>query len=171
MVAPTPAWQPPPAVPEAPPGPSEARARSGAATIAVVPAVRRRGVPERAGARARGLLVALVILAAAAYLLLPQATVVLTPVAVPVGPVEFVVRADPDATSVDAAGGVIPATRLSQDFTASGQYPATGQRVVQTKAKGSVTFTETEHGRRRSPIPAGTRSRPARRRRLRTTQT
>ncbi len=140
VVAPTPAWQPPPKVPEAPPGPPEARARSGAATIAVVPAVRRRGVPSGLALALGGVLVALVILAAAAYLILPQATVVLTPVAVPVGPVDFVVRADPDATTVDAAGGVIPATRLSQDFTASGQYPATGQRVVQTKAKGSVTF-------------------------------
>jgi len=140
VVAPTPSWQPVPAVPEAPPGPPGARARSGAATIAVVPAVRRRGAPSGLALALGGVIIGVLILAAAAWLVLPQATVVLTPVAVPVGPVEFVVRADPDAATVDAAGGVIPATRLSQDFTASGQYPATGKRVVQTKARGSVTF-------------------------------
>ena len=155
VVAPTPSWQPVPAVPEAPPGPPEARARSGAATIAVVPAVRRRGAPSGLALALGGVIIAVLILAAAAWLVLPQATVVLTPVAVPVGPVEFVVRADPDAATVDAAGGVIPATRLSQDFTASGQYPATGKRVVQTKAKGSVTFRTRHQQRPSRPAAVG----------------
>ena len=85
-------------------------------------------------------LVVLLILAVIGYVVLPQATVVVTPVAAPIGPITFAVRADPDATSIDATGGVIPATRLSLDFTASGEFPATGKRVVQTKAKGAVTF-------------------------------
>jgi hypothetical protein len=85
-------------------------------------------------------LVAVLILALAGFLVLPQASVVVTPVAAPIGPVEFTVRADPDATSVDPVGGVIPATRLSQEFSASGEFPATGKRVVQTKARGSVVF-------------------------------
>ena len=99
-------------------------------------------------------LVALVVLAIAGYLVLPAATVVLTPSPVPVGPVDFVVRADPDATTVDAAGGVVPATRLSKDFTASGEFPATGKRVVTAKAKGTLRWTNCDPTRARN-IPAG----------------
>ena len=79
----------------------------------------------------------------------------MTPVAAPIGPVTFTVRADPDATTVDATGGVIPATRLSLDFTASGEYPATGKRVVQAKAKGTLRWTNCDPTRPYT-IPAGT---------------
>jgi hypothetical protein len=123
------------------PGPSETRARSGAATIPIVPgATSGRGVPGGLAATGAVIVVVLLIVALLGYVVLPAASVVVTPVPVPVGPVEFVVRADPDATSVDPAGGVVPATRLSQDFTASGEFEATGERVVQTKATGTLRW-------------------------------
>ncbi len=126
--------------PEMPP--AETRARSSAAAGASVPPVRSgRGLPSGLVAVVGSLVVVLVILAVIGYVLLPSASVVVTPVAVPIGPVDFVVRADPDATSVDAEGGVIPATRLSQDFTASDEFKTTGVKVVQKKATGQVTFT------------------------------
>ncbi len=146
-VAPT----PPEAPVEAPPTyvsprpempPAETRARSSAAAGASVPPVRSgRGLPSGLVAVVGSLVVVLVILAVIGYVVLPSASVVVTPVAVPIGPVDFVVRADPDATSVDADGGVIPATRLSQDFTASDEFKTTGVKVVQKKATGQVTFT------------------------------
>jgi hypothetical protein len=135
----------PPAVyqaarPEMPP--PEARARSSAASASAVPSVRSgRGMPNGIVAVLGSLLIVAIILAVIGYVVLPSASVVVTPVAIPIGPVDFVVRADPDATSVDGEGGVIPATRLSQDFTASGEFQATGKKVVQTKSKGNVTFT------------------------------
>ena len=79
----------------------------------------------------------------------------MTPVAAPIGPITFTVRADPDATSIDATGGVIPATRLSLDFTASGEYPATGKRVVLAKAKGALRWRNCDPTRSYT-IPAGT---------------
>ncbi len=75
------------------------------------------------------------------YLVLPSATVVVTPRPETLGPIEVPVRADPDATAIDAVAGIVPATRLSHDFNASGEFPATGKRVVQAKAKGTVRFT------------------------------
>jgi hypothetical protein len=120
--------------------PAETRARSGAATIPVVSARTGDGVPGRLIATVGAIVVALVIVAIVGYLVLPSAKVVVTPVAVPVGPVDFVVRADPDASSVDPTSGVIPATRLSKDFTASGEFDATGKRIVQTKAGGSLRW-------------------------------
>ena len=123
------------------PGSAETRPRSSAATVSVVPNAWSGGLLSGRLAAVLGSgLVVLLILAVIGYVVLPQATVVVTPVAAPIGPITFTVRADPDATSIDATGGVIPATRLSLDFTASGEFPATGKRVVQTKAKGSVTF-------------------------------
>ena len=140
--------------PEMPP--PETRARSSAATASTVPSA-------RSGRRLPGVIVAVlgsiaivaVILAVIGYVVLPSASVVVTPVAVPVGPIEFIVRADPDATSVDAAGGVIQATRLSQDFRASGEFETTGKKVVQKKATGQVTFTS-ENTFVPVTIPAGT---------------
>ncbi len=139
--------------PEMPP--AETRARSSAAAGASVPPVRSgRGLPSGLVAVVGSAIVILVILAVIGYVVLPSASVVVTPVAVPIGPVDFVVRADPDATSVDAEGGVIPATRLSQDFTSSDEFTATGQRVVQVKAKGTLRWTNCDPTRAYT-IPAG----------------
>ena len=135
---------------------SETRARSGAATTPVMPTTKvHRNVPGGLAITLGVLAVAALILLVAGYLILPQATVTVTPVAVPVGPVAFTVRADPDATSIDPDGGVIPATRLSKDFDASGEFKATGERVVQKKATGQVTFSS-ENTFVPVTVPAGT---------------
>jgi hypothetical protein len=76
-----------------------------------------------------------------AYVLLPSASVVVTPRFEPVGPVSFVVRADPSATAIDAANGVIPANRLSFDLSATGTFDATGVRTEQSAASGTVRWT------------------------------
>lgn len=136
--------------------PAETRPRSSAATASDVPNAWSGGLLSgRLLAVLGSLVVVLLILAVVGYVVLPQATVMVTPVAAPIGPVEFVVRADPDATSVDAAGGVIPATRLSLDFTASGEFDATGKRVVLARAKGSLRWRNCDPVRSYT-IPAGT---------------
>jgi len=76
----------------------------------------------------------------AGYVVLPTATIVVTPRTVDVGPVELRVRADPDATEPDAAAGVVPATRSEWQLAADGSFPATGKRIEETKASGSVRW-------------------------------
>jgi hypothetical protein len=87
------------------------------------------------------LLAVLAVLAVVGYVVLPSATVVVTPRPATVGPKEFTIRADPRATVVDAAAGVVPASRLTHDFVVQGDFPATGLRVVEAKATGTVRFT------------------------------
>jgi hypothetical protein len=152
VVAPPPRLEPPArrALP-----PAETRPRSSAATASDVPNAWSGGrLSGRLFAVLGSLVVVVLILAVVGYVVLPRATVVVTPIAAPIGPVSFVVRADPDATSVDAVGGVIPATRLSLDFTASGEFEATGKRVVQAKAKGSLRWRNCDPTRSYT-IPAG----------------
>jgi Baseplate J-like protein len=154
---PRPPATPAPSGQAVPPTPaSETRARSSGATIPVISAPRTRpGFSGRLLITAGAVVVTVLVLAVAAYTVLPAATVVVTPVPVPFGPIEFIVRADPDATGVDPVGGVIPATRLTKDLTSSGEFKATGKRVVQKKATGQVTFTS-ENTFVPVTIPAGT---------------
>jgi hypothetical protein len=77
----------------------------------------------------------------AAFVILPSATITVTPVIEPVGPIAFTVTADPDETAVDAAAGVIPATTLDIPVVVEGEFPTTGKRVEQTPAKGGVRWT------------------------------
>lgn len=126
------------------PPPAETRARSGAASLPVAPAIRQR----RAAAGRRWasigvvlLLAVLAVLAVVGYVVLPSATIVVTPQSATLGPKEFPIRADPNATAVDATAGVVPASRLSHDFVARADFPATGLRVVAARATGTVRFT------------------------------
>ncbi len=94
-----------------------------------------RAEPRRSSAL-RGVLVALTLLLAGGVLfgvVAPTATVVVAPVSVPLGPMEFDLRAGP--------GGDIPAqTRVAQvSTTFSGT--ATGSRTEETKAKGTIHVT------------------------------
>ncbi len=106
-----------------------------------------------------GLLVVVVVVGAiagfAGYLLLPSASITLTPHIEAVGPVSFTVKADPTATTVDEAAGIVPATTLTIPVTASSSFAATGKRVERTPAKGAVRWTNCDPT---SPyrIPAGT---------------
>ncbi len=109
--------------------------------LPVVGGLHRRHVPRL------GLLVGLGIVALIAllvgvggYLLLPSADVELVVRPEPLGPIELTVTADPAATSADTASGVVPAERPSFELSAADTFPATGKRVVDSKASGRVTF-------------------------------
>jgi hypothetical protein len=111
-----------------------------------------RGAAERGASGRRRRLGLLPILAAlvlllllaggvAGYVLLPSASVTITPRFEDVGPISFVVRADPSVTAVDPTSGVIPAQRVAFDLSASDTFHATGQRVQQVAATGNVRWT------------------------------
>ncbi|MGE5156060.1 MAG: baseplate J/gp47 family protein, partial [Betaproteobacteria bacterium] len=76
----------------------------------------------------------------AAFVFLPAAEITITPRVETIGPVRLTVRADPAATAVDADTGVIPAQTVRIPVQSSGEFQATGKRVDETKATGSVTF-------------------------------
>jgi len=90
------------------------------------------------------LLLALLVLGAgavAAVTVVPSADITLTPRIEAIGPISFTVVADPAATAVDPAAAVIPATTLQVPVSASGEFPATGRKVVKERATGTVRFT------------------------------
>ena len=57
-----------------------------------------------------------------------------------VGPIDVTVRADPAATTVDEAAGVIPAATVDVPVDVSGEFAATGKRTVSTPATGGVRW-------------------------------
>lgn len=88
-----------------------------------------------------GILVLAVILAGfGAYVLLPSASIVVTPEPEAIGPIDLKVVADPSASQPDPAGSVVPADRISIPVSVAGTFDATGIRVELTKATGSVRF-------------------------------
>ncbi|HKG58095.1 MAG TPA: baseplate J/gp47 family protein [Candidatus Limnocylindrales bacterium] len=89
--------------------------------------------------------VAVVVLGLAAFLLLPSASIAITPREEPMTPLSVTVRADPDAASPDAAAGVVPAKRLSFDLAASDTFAVMGRRVDEAKATGRVTFRSKDY--------------------------
>jgi hypothetical protein len=97
---------------------------------------------------------AVVVLAVAAYLFLPSASIALTPRRDAIGPLTLTVSADPDATEVDPVNSVVPALRLDVPVEASRTFTTTGTKVDETAARGSVTFTnyDTSSG---TSIPSG----------------
>jgi Baseplate J-like protein len=113
----------------------------------------------RIGARGIGGLLVLVLAvgaaAVAAFLLLPAADITVTPRVATIGPISFSVRADPAATAVDAAAGVIPATTVRIPVSSDGEFPATGKRVEKTKAHGTVRLTNCDPTAAYT-IPSGT---------------
>jgi len=86
------------------------------------------------------LALAVVVGAVAAYLLLPSATIAITPRQETIGPVPFRVTASTTATEPDAAAGVVPAQVLDLAVEAADTFPATGQRVEEATATGTVRF-------------------------------
>jgi hypothetical protein len=77
---------------------------------------------------------------------LPSATITLHPRSEPLGPLELTVEAREDVTEPDAAAMVIPAQRFTFPVEASQTFPATGVRVEEAKATGSVTFSNFDTG-------------------------
>ena len=124
-------------------------AGTGPRSAGALPVVKK-GVDSKPRRRRRWLvplavLVVLVIAAGgAAYVLLPSATIVVTPVGVVEGPIQLQVTADPTATSVDQASLVIPARQISIPLSVSGTFPATGQKITETASTGSVTFVSND---------------------------
>jgi hypothetical protein len=148
----SPAGAPPAAPPTTPtltPAPSAAdqaedlRPRS---SVADVRTVTSGGGPRSRRRIAIGVLAVFIIglgliAAVGAYLLLPQATIVVVPKVETIGPVTMTVTADPNATETDVANAVVPAKTIEFAVQASGTFKATGQNVTQTTATGTVTFT------------------------------
>jgi hypothetical protein len=89
-----------------------------------------------------------------AYVMLPSATIVVTPRTESLVPLRIVVTADPDATEPDAADRVVPAVVLPLEVTVSDTFPATGERVEETPATGTVRFSNLDFLRTNS-VPAG----------------
>lgn len=118
-----------------------------------------RGSPRRFGREAAPLVVALAALAllvggVGAWLLLPAASIVVTPRLEAIGPIELSVRADPAAATADPPAGVVPARRLSFDVAASDVFPVRGKRVEEARATGRVTFSSKDPTRV-NRIPGG----------------
>lgn len=122
-------------------------------------------LPVVAGARSRvdrrvGWLPILAVIVVVAFVggfvgaqLLPAATIVVRPKVEPIE-LTFNVTADPAATAPDAAAGIVPATQETIPLDASGDYSATGKKVTETKATGTVTFSSYNTGASNT-IPAG----------------
>jgi len=131
------------------PGPSPApeQPHADAATRPVVPAA---GSGVRWGGRGRirtpwligGAILGLAILVGGvgAFVLLPSATIVVTPRPEPVGPIEITVVADPNTTAPDPVAGIVPAEVVTIPVAVDGTFDATGKRVELTKATGTVRF-------------------------------
>ena len=127
-----------------PPPPRGPGPRSSAALPVVAGPVRATGIFG-----GRGVLVGLVaaialvgvVVVALAVLILPQATITVAAPIETVGPVSRTVTADPTAIEPDPAAGIIPAEQVSIPLSAQGDFPATGTKVTETAARGSVTFS------------------------------
>ena len=139
----------------APPRPdADAEPRRGSSSIPV--AKPRRTLPfGRTTAIVAAAVLAFVVLVGgvAGYLLLPSAKVSVTAREQPIGPVSLTIRADPAATAVDPAAGIVPAERLSFDLIATDTFASTGVRVETAPATGQVRF--------QSKDPTGTNDIPA----------
>jgi len=103
--------------------------------------------PRVAIASGIGLVAAIAILAVLAFELLPAATIVLHPRSQEIGPVALTVLAKPDVGETDPATLTIPAQRFTFPLQASDTFPATGTKSVDTKATGTVTFSNFDTGR------------------------
>ena len=101
------------------------------------------------------LIVALVVVGVAGWVFLPSATVTVSARAEAVGPLTLTVRADPLEVSEDVTNGIVPADVVTFDLAVTRDFPATGKKVTETKAAGSVRWTNCDPTRAYS-IPGGT---------------
>lgn len=89
-----------------------------------------------------------------AYVYLPSATIVVTPTAEKLGPLQLTVQARPDVTTPDAATLTVPAKTFDFDVQAFQTFTTTGVKVTEAKASGNVTFQNCDTGGGVT-IPAG----------------
>ena len=104
------------------------------------------------------LLIVLLGAGAGAWVVLPTATVVVHNRPEPVGPMLFTVRADPLEVNVDEDAGVMPAQIVTFDLSVSDEFPATGKKITETAASGTVRWTNCDPTRAYT-IPSGTLAR------------
>jgi hypothetical protein len=127
-----------------PVAPSPARAPSGGGSGARTQPVSRvsgRGIGRGAILIGVGVLsLAVVVGGVAAFLLLPSATVVVTPREETIGPVALRISASTEIDAPDVTAGLVPADVVTIDVQAQDTFPATGKRVEQEKATGTVEF-------------------------------
>ncbi len=97
---------------------------------------------------------ALLVGGVAAYLLLPTATAVIAPRETTIGPVPLRITASTSATAPDPVQQIVPAQPVPVDVTASDHFPASGKRVEETEARGTVRFRNKDFTRSNS-IPKG----------------
>jgi hypothetical protein len=100
------------------------------------------------------LALAVLVGAVGAYVLLPSASVVVTPQKQSVGPQTFSVVADTTASEADPEAGIVPADLISIDVSAEDTFESTGVRVERTRATGRVTFQSLDTSRTNT-IPKG----------------
>jgi hypothetical protein len=86
------------------------------------------------------LALALLVGVVGAYLLLPTASVAITPKQSTIGPIQLTVTADPSKTDPDPAAKTVPARTLPVNVQASQTFQVTGKRVAEKTATGSVRF-------------------------------
>jgi hypothetical protein len=142
--------------------PPDERDWTRATTPPITPA--RSGRPPRPGTGRRSRLPIVIVLAAlalvvlvgavGAYVFLPSATIVVTPRPQALAALEITVTADPSATASDAAARVVPAAVVSLEVTANDTFEATGKRVEETPAKGTVRFSNLDF-LRSNTVPGG----------------
>jgi hypothetical protein len=106
------------------------------------------------------LLLAAIVAGVAAYVFLPTATVTVTPATRTIGPVDLTITVDPAADEPDAAAGTIPGTTVEFPVSVDGTFKATGKRVEEEKAKGSVRWDNCDQTAAYT-IPRGTLVRTA----------
>ncbi len=76
-----------------------------------------------------------------AYVVLPSATILVTPRVEGLTLPAEAVTADPATIAPDVAARFIPAVLVTNEITVSDTFPATGRRVEETAAKGVVRFS------------------------------
>ena len=89
-----------------------------------------------------------------AYVLLPSATIVITPRPEALPPRTFTVKADPAATAPDVAALVVPAIQVPLEVSVTDTFQATGKRVEESKATGQVRFSNLDF-LRTNTVPGG----------------
>ena len=102
-------------------------------------------IPQRFPWRVTAILgfVAAIALASGLFFFFPSATITLTVHEQQVGPVTFNATIDPNASAADDSGAVVPGLRKAFQVSTSGTFDATGQKITETPATGTVTFDST----------------------------
>jgi hypothetical protein len=97
-----------------------------------------------------------VALASGLFFFYPSASVTLTVREEQVGPVTYSATIDPGVIAADDQAGIVPGVKKAFPVSASGTFDATGQKVTETPAGGTVTF-DSINTLFAVPVIAGTR--------------